>query len=58
MFSDEEESDTSALLYLPIAPEIEDPEEGWGPPPEMVEIFKRLNYSKFLITEINTLKKK
>ncbi|GIY82516.1 retinoblastoma-binding protein 5 homolog, partial [Caerostris extrusa] len=28
--SDEETSDTSALLYLPIAPEIDDPEESWG----------------------------
>ncbi|GFQ76533.1 uncharacterized protein TNCT_428042 [Trichonephila clavata] len=29
--SDEETTDTSALLYLPISPEIDDPEEGWGP---------------------------
>lgn len=37
--SDEEEEDKSALLYLPIAPEIEDPEDNWVPgvdpsPPE------------------------
>jgi len=29
--SDEEEEDKSALLYLPIAPEIEDPEDNWVP---------------------------
>ena len=29
--SDEDEEDKSALLYLPIAPEIEDPEENWVP---------------------------
>merc|ERR1712110_631191 len=28
---DEEEEDESALLYLPIAPEIEDPEDNWVP---------------------------
>lgn len=27
--SDEEEEDTEALLYLPVTPEIEEPEEGW-----------------------------
>ncbi|XP_063811163.1 retinoblastoma-binding protein 5 isoform X2 [Pseudophryne corroboree] len=33
--SDEELEDTKALLYLPIAPEVEDPEENpYGPPPE------------------------
>ncbi len=29
--SDEEEEDPDSLLYLPIAPEIEDPEEHWVP---------------------------
>jgi hypothetical protein len=29
--SDEEEEDPKSLLYLPIAPEIEDPEEHWVP---------------------------
>ena len=29
--SDEEEEDKNALLYLPIAPEIEDPEDNWVP---------------------------
>ena len=29
--SDEEEEDKKALLYLPIAPEIEDPEDNWVP---------------------------
>jgi len=29
--SDEEEEDKGALLYLPIAPEIEDPEDNWVP---------------------------
>lgn len=33
--SDEELEDTKALLYLPIAPEVEDPEENpYGPPPD------------------------
>ncbi|XP_046731528.1 retinoblastoma-binding protein 5 isoform X3 [Silurus meridionalis] len=33
--SDEELEDYKALLYLPIAPEVEDPEENpFGPPPE------------------------
>ncbi|KAL8620662.1 Retinoblastoma-binding protein 5 [Nucella lapillus] len=37
--SDEDEEDRQALLYLPVSPEIEDPEEAWqgeGPPPEEV----------------------
>ncbi|XP_063600396.1 retinoblastoma-binding protein 5 homolog [Penaeus indicus] len=29
--SSDEEDDSSTLLYLPISPEIEEPEEGWGP---------------------------
>ena len=29
--SDEEEEDKNAVLYLPIAPEIEEPEENWVP---------------------------
>lgn len=29
--SDEEDEDKDALLYLPIAPEIEDPEDNWVP---------------------------
>ena len=29
--SDEEEEDKGAVLYLPIAPEIEDPEENFVP---------------------------
>ena len=29
-FSDEEEEDPKTLIYLPISPEIEDPEEGWS----------------------------
>uniref|UniRef100_A0A3B4B4E5 Uncharacterized protein n=1 Tax=Periophthalmus magnuspinnatus TaxID=409849 RepID=A0A3B4B4E5_9GOBI len=33
--SDEELEDSRALLYLPIAPEVEDPEENpYGPPPD------------------------
>ena len=27
--SDEEEEDADALLYLPVAPDIDEPEEGW-----------------------------
>ncbi|NXY11245.1 RBBP5 protein, partial [Pteruthius melanotis] len=35
--SDEELEDSKALLYLPIAPEVEDPEENpYGPPPDAV----------------------
>lgn len=34
-WSDEELEDNKALLYLPIAPEVEDPEENpFGPPPD------------------------
>nr|CAG4638405.1 EOG090X04Y3 [Cyclestheria hislopi] len=29
--SDEEKDDEDVLLYLPIAPEVEDPEDGWNP---------------------------
>ena len=29
--SDEEKNDEEILLYLPIAPEVEDPEDGWNP---------------------------
>ncbi|KAM4796819.1 retinoblastoma-binding protein 5 isoform 1-T1 [Rhinophrynus dorsalis] len=37
--SDEELEDTKALLYLPIAPEVEDPEENpYGPPPDAVQM--------------------
>lgn len=32
--SDEEDEDGDALLYLPVAPEIEEPEEGWPGGPE------------------------
>ncbi|XP_076036210.1 retinoblastoma binding protein 5 [Oratosquilla oratoria] len=35
--SSDEDDDNNTLLYLPISPEIEEPEEGWGPegaPPE------------------------
>lgn len=32
--SDEEKEDLDALLYLPISPEIDEPEEGWGQIPE------------------------
>ncbi|XP_046980176.1 retinoblastoma-binding protein 5 homolog [Schistocerca americana] len=31
--SDEETEDTEALQFLPIAPEVEEPEDGWGAPP-------------------------
>ena len=27
--SDEEEEDADALLYLPVAPDIDEPEDGW-----------------------------
>ena len=37
-FFDEELKDSKALLYLPIAPEVEDPEENpYGPPPDAVQ---------------------
>merc|ERR550525_2252684 len=32
--SDEEGEDSSALLYLPIAPDIEEPEDGFIPEPD------------------------
>lgn len=31
--SDEDTEDVEALQFLPIAPEVEEPEEGWGAPP-------------------------
>lgn len=34
--SDEEGEDERALVYLPISPEIDDPEEGWGAPVDQV----------------------
>lgn len=38
LHSDEELEDSKALLYLPIAPEVEDPEENpYGPPPDAVQ---------------------
>ena len=39
-FSDEEEEDGDALLYLPVAPEIEEPEEGWPAIADPVCIYK------------------
>lgn len=33
--SDEEQDDEDFLLYLPIAPEVEEPEDGWNPPAEL-----------------------
>ena len=33
--SDEEKDDEDILLYLPIAPEVEDPEDGWNPSGEL-----------------------
>lgn len=35
--SDEEKDDEDILLYLPIAPEVEEPEDGWNPAPEALE---------------------
>ena len=35
--SDEEDEDSKALLFLPVSPEIEEPEEGW--PGEGVSYF-------------------
>ena len=32
--SDEEDEDKNALLFLPIAPEVEDPEDGFIPDPD------------------------
>ena len=37
--SDEEDEDGKALLFLPVSPEIEEPEEGW--PGEGVSYFKK-----------------
>jgi len=39
--SDEETEDGAALLYLPIAPEVEEPEDGYIPNPESEETNKR-----------------
>lgn len=38
-FSSDEEKDDEEdiLLYLPIAPEVEDPEDGWNPAAELEE---------------------
>lgn len=32
--SDEEQNDEDFLLHLPIAPEVEEPEDGWNPATE------------------------
>lgn len=29
IYSDEEDEDTAALMYLPVSPEIDEPEEPW-----------------------------
>ena len=34
--SDEEDEDGKALMFLPVAPEIEEPEEGWPGEPVSV----------------------
>ncbi|KAB7495579.1 Retinoblastoma-binding protein 5-like protein [Armadillidium nasatum] len=44
--SSDEEDDTSTLLYLPISPEIEEPEEGWGPEGAPIEDMKRSGEGK------------
>jgi COMPASS component SWD1 len=35
--SDEDQGDEDVLLYLPIAPEVEEPEDGWNPTIEGME---------------------
>ena len=35
--SDEDQEDEDVLLYLPIAPEVEEPEDGWNPTIEGME---------------------
>lgn len=35
--SDEEKDDEEILLYLPIAPEVEEPEDGWNPTADGLE---------------------
>lgn len=36
-FSDEDEEDQDAVLYLPVSPDIEEPEESaWAIPPEVL----------------------
>jgi len=44
--SDEESDDKSALVYLPIAPEVEEPEEGYVPAQESEESSKRSSSSQ------------
>ena len=60
--SDEDEEDKSALLYLPIAPEIEDPEENWipgvDPAPEDSPLHKRSSDSASGTKENTSPKKK
>jgi len=54
--SDEESEDSSALVYLPIAPEVEDPEEGYIPNPDSQESNKRSATNKH--TQNSSPKKK
>ena len=35
--SDEDQDDEDILLHLPIAPEVEDPEDGWNAAPEAID---------------------
>ena len=39
--SSDEEDDSSTLFYLPISPDIEEPEEGWGPDGAPTDDLKR-----------------
>lgn len=41
-YSDEEDEDEDALLYLPVAPDIEEPEEGWGAVPIVEHVWSLL----------------
>ncbi len=46
--SDEEGEDSSALLYLPIAPDIEEPEDGYVPEPDSGSSPKRDQVRNFI----------
>ena len=44
--SDEDDEDNKALMFLPVSPEIEEPEEGW--PGETVRYHRRISMQYLL----------
>ena len=56
--SDEEKDDDEILLYLPIAPEVEEPEDGWNPSTEGLDDNQTLKISSSQEQKENSSPKK